>query len=114
MADTALKFINDKTESSYTYPSLLNSLGIGADDLAGYASTVASSIFSVISTVVSGLFGAFVLVFFIFYISAGMPRLREWLARRIADRSDPFLTAWGLQPGQGRWLHYSPAWSLPP
>ena len=97
MAESVLKFINDKTDSSYTYPSLLSSLGIGADDLAGYASTVASGIFSVLSSVVSGLFGAFVLVFFVFYISASMPRLREWLAQRMVPSAQvPFLTAWDL------------------
>lgn len=97
MADTALKFINEKTESSYTYTSLLDSMGIGTDDLAAYASTVASGILSVLSSLVSGLFGAFVLVFFVFYISASMPKLREWLARRISPTAQiPFLTAWDL------------------
>jgi predicted PurR-regulated permease PerM len=38
-----------------------------------------------------------VLVFFVFYVSSGMPSLRRWIARRVRpDLQVPFLAAWDL------------------
>jgi len=96
-AARALDWINARTSSSYTYTTLLGSLGIGADDLAGYAQVVGAGVVSMVASMLSSVFGAFILVFFVYYISASMPRLREWLGQRITPTAQvPFLTAWDL------------------
>lgn len=97
MAESLLAWINRTTGSQYTYESLLETLGISADDLAGYGQNVALGVVGLLSSLLSGLFGVFVLVFFTFYMSAGMPGLRVWLARRITPTAQvPFLAAWEL------------------
>lgn len=97
MAADALEWVNKSTGSSYTYESLLESLGISSGDIADYADDVALGVLSMLSSIVSGAFGVFVLVFFIFYVSAGMPALRRWLAQRMSPTVQvPFLAAWDI------------------
>ncbi len=95
-ADT-LDWVNRVSGSRLTFDNLLETVGIAPGDLAGYASQVALALLGVVVSVLSSAFGIFVLVFFAFYISSGMPRLRQWLARRMSPSVQvPFLAAWDL------------------
>ena len=72
-------------------------MGISTGDLAGYAQEVALYLVTLVAGLVSSAFGVFVMLFFVFYISAGMPSLRTWLARRMNPGMQvPFLAAWDL------------------
>ena len=95
-ADT-LEWFNRATGSNFTFENILTEIGISTGDLAGYAQEVALYLVALVAGLLSSAFGIFVLVFFVFYISAGMPRLRTWLARRMKPELQvPFLAAWDL------------------
>ncbi|HMM96539.1 AI-2E family transporter [Phycicoccus sp.] len=97
MASDVLAQVNRTTGSSYTYDDLLEQAGISPSDLSGYAQNVAFGVLGFLSAVLGAFFGIFVVAFLVFYVSAGMPRLRTWLARRMPPRVQvPFLTAWDL------------------
>ena len=95
-ADT-LEWFNRATGSNFTFENILTEIGISTGDLAGYAQELALYLVTLVAGLLSSAFGIFVLVFFVFYISAGMPRLRTWLARRMKPELQvPFLAAWDL------------------
>ena len=97
IADDALAWFNRVTGSDVTFDTILDRLGITPGDIAAYADDVAFGVLNVIGAVLSGFFGLFILLFFVFYVSAGMPRLRGWIARRMRpDLQVPFLAAWDL------------------
>jgi predicted PurR-regulated permease PerM len=97
MAGDALAWFNRATGSSYTFDTILDRLGVTPGDIAAYADDVAFGVLGVVASVVSGFFGMFILGFFIFYMSAGMPSLRSWIARRMRPEMQvPFLAAWDL------------------
>lgn len=97
IAADALAWFNRVTGSSFTFDTLLGRLGITPADIAAYADDVAFGVLNVIASILSGFFGMFILVFFVYYVSAGMPALRRWIARRLRpDLQVPFLAAWDL------------------
>lgn len=97
IATEVLAQVNRTTGSSYTYEDLLEQAGLSTSDLTGYAQDVAFGVLGLVTAVLGAFFGLFVVAFFVFYVSAGMPRLRVWLASRMAPRLQvPFLTAWDL------------------
>ncbi len=97
IASDVLDQVNKATGSTYTYDNLLEQAGISPSDLSGYAQNVAFGVLGLVSAVLGAAFGLFVVAFFVFYISVGMPRLRTWLATRMAPRVQvPFLTAWDI------------------
>jgi predicted PurR-regulated permease PerM len=97
IADNALAWFNRVTGSSVTFDTILDRLGITPGDIAAYADDVALGVLNVVGAILSGFFGLFILLFFVFYVSAGMPRLRQWIARRMRpDLQVPFLAAWDL------------------
>ena len=97
IAASALAWFNQVTGSSFTFDTILDRLGITPADIAGYADDVAFGVLNVVASILSGFFGMFVLVFFVYYVSAGMPALRRWIARRLRpDLQVPFLAAWDL------------------
>ncbi|HET7821638.1 MAG TPA: AI-2E family transporter [Ornithinibacter sp.] len=97
IADNALAWFNRVTGSNVTFDTILDRLGITPGDIAAYADDVALGVLNVVGAILSGFFGLFILLFFVFYVSAGMPRLRQWIARRMRpDLQVPFLAAWDL------------------
>ncbi|MGG5260636.1 AI-2E family transporter [Phycicoccus avicenniae] len=97
IAADVLEQVNRATGSQYTYDDLLDQAGISASDLSGYAQNVAFGVVGFLTALLGAFFGIFVVAFLVFYISAGMPRLRLWLAGRMNPRVQvPFLTAWDL------------------
>lgn len=97
IAEEVLAAVNRATGSSYTYDELASSTGVSVDDITAYADDLAIGVLGLIAAVLSTVFGLFVVAFFVFYISVGMPTLRVWLARRVAPRLQvPFLAAWDL------------------
>lgn len=97
IATNVLDRVNEATGSSYTFEELLRSSGLSPSDLSGYAQNVAFGVLGLVTAVLGAAFGLFVVAFFLFYMSAGMPALRRWLATRMSPRLQvPFLTAWDL------------------
>ena len=97
MAADALAWFNRVTGSTFTFDTILDGIGLDPGDVAAYADDLAFGVLGIIASVVSGFFGVFVLLFFVFYVSAGMPALRRWIATRMnPDLQVPFLAAWDL------------------
>lgn len=97
IATDVLDQVNRTTGSEYTVDNLLESVGVSPSDLSGYAQDVAFGVLGIVTAVLSTAFGLFVVAFFVFYISVGMPALRHWLGERMPPRLQvPFLTAWEL------------------
>ena len=97
IATDVLAWVNQVTGSDYTVDRLLETAGLSGGGLTAYAQDVALGLLGVLAAVLSAAFGLFVIAFFVFYISAGMPALRNWLAQRMPPRIQvPFLTAWEL------------------
>ncbi|HSF97043.1 MAG TPA: AI-2E family transporter, partial [Ornithinibacter sp.] len=97
MAADALAWFNRVSGSTFTFDTILDSIGLSPSDLTAYADDLALGVLGIVAAVLSGFFGVFVLLFFVFYVSAGMPALRVWLAHRIRPNLQvPFLAAWDL------------------
>lgn len=97
IATDVLDQVNRTTGSSYTVENLLDQAGLAPADLTGYAQNVAFGVLGLVSAVLGAAFGLFVVAFFVFYMSVGMPGLRGWLATRMPPRVQvPFLAAWDL------------------
>ena len=97
IATDVLAWVNRVTGSDFTFDRLLETAGLSGGGLTAYAQDLAIGLLGVLAAVLSAAFGLFVVAFFAFYISAGMPALRNWLAQRMPPRVQvPFLTAWEL------------------
>ncbi|WP_299446376.1 AI-2E family transporter [uncultured Phycicoccus sp.] len=97
IAADVLDRVNSTTGSSYTVDNLLDQAGLSPADLTGYAQNVAFGVLGLVTAVLGAAFGLFVVAFFVFYVSVGMPTLRGWLASRMHPRVQvPFLAAWDL------------------
>ena len=97
IATDVLAWVNRVTGSDFTFDRLLETAGLSGGGLTAYAQDLAIGLLGVVAAVLSAAFGLFVIAFFAFYISAGMPALRNWLAQRMPPRVQvPFLTAWEL------------------
>lgn len=71
---------NDRFDTEYDIDTLLSKVSLTPEKVAGYASQLAGGMLGLLTSVVSTAFNGFVLVFFTCYISAGLPRLRTWIA----------------------------------
>lgn len=66
-------------------------------DLGAVASVVAGGVFSFLATLLGSLFSVFTFAFFVFYLTADGPRLRNWIARLFPPRQqEVFSTVWDL------------------
>ena len=89
--------INERFGTTYTTENLLASLGLSSSSLSGLAAQLAGGLLGVVSSIASAAVAVFALVFFTFYISAGMPNLRGWVAGLFRPRQQiVVLTVWEL------------------
>ena len=73
-------WVNRKFDTDYDINKLLSSVNLTPDNVANYGSQLAGGVLGLVTSVVSTAFNLFVLIFFTCYISAGLPRLRTWVA----------------------------------
>lgn len=71
---------NRRFGTDYDINTLLSKVSLTPEKVAGYVSQLAGGVLGLLTSVISTAFNAFVLVFFTCYISAGLPRLRTWIA----------------------------------
>lgn len=92
-----VNWVNHRFGTHYDINTLLSRIDLTPEKAAGYASQVAGGVLGIVNSVVSTLFGGFVILFFTFYISAGMPRLRDWIAGLFPPQQQSVvLTVWEL------------------
>lgn len=88
-------WVNRKFDTDYDINKLLSSVNLTPDNVANYGSQLAGGVLGLVTSVVSTAFNLFVLIFFTCYISAGLPRLRTWVAGLFPPRQQRVvLTVW--------------------
>lgn len=94
-ADSVLKWVNRQFGTEYEMTTILDDLGIDNSTIADYATSVAGDLLTILGGVASGAFSVFTFAFFLFYLSAGLPRLRTWVAGLVPPKGQViFLTIW--------------------
>lgn len=97
LADALLGWVNQRFGTSYTTDNLLSSMGLSTSTITDYASQLAGGLLGVVSSLAGAVVAVFALVFFTYYISAGMPGLRGWVAGLFRPRQQVvLLTVWEL------------------
>ena len=92
-----LGWVNGRLGTAYTTDNLLASMGLSTTTLTGYASQLAGGLLGLVSGIASAAVAVFALTFFTYYISAGMPGLRGWVAGLFRPRQQVvLLTVWEL------------------
>ncbi|MFV0425457.1 MAG: AI-2E family transporter [Beutenbergiaceae bacterium] len=95
VADSVIEWVNARFGTDYAVETILGDLGISQTMITNTAAAVAGDVLSVVGGVVSSLLNIFALAFFLFYLSAGMPTLRTWIAGLVRpDHQVVFLTIW--------------------
>ncbi|MFV0254041.1 MAG: AI-2E family transporter [Beutenbergiaceae bacterium] len=95
VADSVIEWINTRFGTDYAVETILGDLGIDRSTITNTAAAVAGDVLSVVGGVVSSFLNVFALLFFLFYMSAGMPTLRTWIAGLVRpDHQVVFLTIW--------------------
>ncbi len=91
------QWINEQFGIAIDANELQSSLQLTPEKAAQYAAQVAGGAFGVLGTVLSAAFSMFVMAMFTFYLSADMPRLRNWVITLVPPHRQAFvLTAWQL------------------
>lgn len=94
-AESVLTWINHRFGTTYSMNTILKDLGIDNNTISSYATTVAGNLLTFAGGVLSGAFQIFTFAFFLFYLSAGLPHLRTWIAGLLPPkRQVVFLTIW--------------------
>lgn len=95
--DRVLDAINERTGTDYNVNTILDSIGIGYDDIAKSAANVGLGLITVLTTAVGLLFSLFTTALFAFYFTADGPRFRRTVAAWLPPRQQrTFLTVWDI------------------
>ena len=86
LLDSAIAWINQRTNSNYEIVDLWEQLNITPAQSAEYASTVLSGVIGILGSVAISFFGLFTFALFTFYLSADGPRFRRYLISLFAPR----------------------------
>ena len=92
LLDSALAWINQRTNSDYEIVDLWEQLNITPAQSAEYASTVLSGVIGILGSVAVSFFGLFTFGLFTFYLSADAPRFRRYLISFFAPRYQSITT----------------------
>lgn len=97
LAGQLLAWVNERFGTTYTTDNLLSSMGLSTSTITGYASQLAGGVLGLVGSLAAAAVAVFALVFFTYYISAGMPGLRNWVAGLFRPRQQVvLLTMWEL------------------
>lgn len=97
LVDSVIRFVNERTGSSYDVATILDSLNITSSQVASYAATVVGGILGLLGSVVGGVFSLFTFALFTFYFSADGPRMRRAAASLFPPRVQPVaVTVWDV------------------
>jgi predicted PurR-regulated permease PerM len=87
LIDSAITFVNERFNQSFSLADILNSIGAGSLDFGSIASKVGGNIVGILSTLLGSVFSLFTFGLFTFYFSAQMPQFEEWITRLFPPRS---------------------------
>lgn len=78
LLDSAIAWVNQRTNSQYKIADLWEQLNISPSQSAQYATTVLSGVVGVVGSLALGFFGLFTFALFTFYLSADASRFRRY------------------------------------
>lgn len=95
VADNLLKWVNTRFGTSYAMETILEDIGLDQEKITSYATSVAGDLLTIVGGIASSALNIFSFLFFVFYLSAGMPQLRTWIAGLVRPQHQVvFLTVW--------------------
>lgn len=97
VATDTTEWVNKQFGTHYDLTKIASNITITPEKAASYGTQLAGGVFGILGGVFGLVFGAFVLLFFAFYVSAGMPKLRDWIASLFPPKQQSVvLTVWDL------------------
>lgn len=92
LLDSAIAWVNQRTNSDYEIVDLWEQLNISPEQSAQYATTVLSGVIGIIGSLAISFFSLFTFALFTFYLSADAPRFRRYLTSLFAAKFQPIAT----------------------
>src|SRR5690606_15522890 len=93
--ESAVAWVNSTFGTEYSTQHLLGQIELTPGKVADWASQLSGGVFSVITSILGGVFNAFAILLFTTYMSASMPALRDWIAGLFTPaRQSVVLTVW--------------------
>lgn len=93
--ESAVTWVNATFGTDYSTDNLLDQIELTPGKIADWASQLSGGVFAVISSILGGVFNAFAILLFTTYMSASMPKLRDWIAGLFTPaRQSVVLTVW--------------------
>ncbi|GAB95902.1 hypothetical protein KILIM_029_00110 [Kineosphaera limosa NBRC 100340] len=94
---TVLDSANQRFGTAYTTDTIMGELGMSNEEAASLATTIAGGLIGVLNNTLGFALSAFSFVFLSFFLSAGLPSLRSWIAGLLTPRGQVvFHTVWQL------------------
>jgi predicted PurR-regulated permease PerM len=95
--DQIVAWVNDKFGTQLNPTTILDTLGLGAGDIAKIATNLGVGLLSVLGTAIGWVFSAFTIALFAFYFAADGPKFRRAVASWLPPaRQRTFLTVWDI------------------
>jgi predicted PurR-regulated permease PerM len=86
LLDSAIAWVNQRTNSQYEIVDLWEQLNISPSQSAQYATTVLSGVLGIVGSLALSFFSLFTFALFTFYLSADGPRFRRYLVSLFSPR----------------------------
>ena len=92
-----IQWVNTRLGTKYEISDILEAVRLTPQQAAGYAQGLLEGVLGLVGALAGLIFNAFTLALLVFYLSADGPRLRRWIAARLAGRfQDVFVSVWDL------------------
>lgn len=97
LVTSVLGNVNARFGTSYTTETILSDLGVTTEDVTTMATSLAGGVVGLVSNTLGFALNAFSFAFLAYFLSAGLPSLRAWIAGLLHPRAQVvFHTVWQL------------------
>jgi predicted PurR-regulated permease PerM len=97
LARRGLAALNARIGTRTTVQDLIGQIDVTPSQVATYASRVVGGVLGLLGALAGGIFSAFTLLLFTYYLSADGPRLRLWIASLMPPRWQPIaVSVWDI------------------
>ncbi len=94
---TVLDSFNHRFHTAYTTDTILGDLGVTSEEVTSLAGAIAGGLVGLVSNTLGLALSVFSFVFLAYFVSAGLPNLRAWIAGLLRPRGQVvFNTVWQL------------------
>jgi predicted PurR-regulated permease PerM len=90
-------WVNSKFGTQYSTDTILSDLGLTTSQITSYADDIAGGVLGLVGGVLGAFLSLFSVTFFSYFMSAGLVRLRRWVAALFpARQQEVVLTTWEM------------------